>query len=155
MSLYNINNKLICGSYGFITACENYTPPPSSYILRLNINGGSSTANMVWNLTPNALSGRQWEPWFGTQVPQSGVDAINSTNQNNAYIYANYDIYWHLGETYSPVSFKYKTTDNTWRSLTAELYFAEEQGSSALLDSKTYQYYTGATIPVTITLQSN
>ena len=27
MSLYNINNKLIKGSYGLITACEPYTPP--------------------------------------------------------------------------------------------------------------------------------
>lgn len=31
MSLYNINNKLIYGSYGLITACEPYTPPPPSY----------------------------------------------------------------------------------------------------------------------------
>ena len=89
------------------------------------------------------------------QIPQSGIDAINSTSQDNAFHYLSQHIYWHLGETYSPVSFKYKTADNTWRRLIAELYFAEEQGPSALLDSKGYTYYTGATTPVTITLQAN
>ena len=62
MSLYNINNKLIYGSYGLITACEPYTQPPSSYILRLTIDG-SDNNNWVWNLTPNALSGMYWQPW--------------------------------------------------------------------------------------------
>lgn len=62
MSLYNINNKLICGSYGLITACEPYTPPPSSYILKVHFDGNGDN-NLLWNLTPNALSGMYWQPW--------------------------------------------------------------------------------------------
>lgn len=155
MSLYNINNKLICGTYGFITACENYTPPPSSYILRLTIDG-SDNNNFVWNLTPNALSGSLWQPWGGTQVPQSDVDAINSPSQDDAYRFmGGYTIYWYLGETYSPVSLKYKSTGTNWRRVFAGLYLSEEQGSSDLIDSKEYTYNTGPISPVTITLQSN
>ena len=85
------------------------------------------------------------------------MDAINSQSQDDAYRFmGGQTIYWHLGETYSPVSFKYNSISGAnWRRMLAGLYFSEEQGSSALIDSKEYQYNTPPTTPVTITLQAN
>lgn len=76
MSLYNINNKLIKGSYGLITACEPYTPPGmESVIVGLQ---GNQQEWLKYNLSKDDGQG-------GIVVRDIGT--VNGVNMGTQYYY--------------------------------------------------------------------